>query len=104
MLLEESHGVSDDSLQLQEVHRNIVDYYLARCTLVSRAKDILPRVDSAQEVDRDNETLASTLMESAISTKRPKSLDIADKHTRSLHGFCYQRPHCTSTKLKSMRN
>lgn len=99
MLLEGSHGVSDDSLQSQEVRRNIVDYYLARCTLVSQAKDTLTLVDSGQEMDRDNETLAGTLMESATSTKRPKSLNIADNRARSLHGFCYQCPQCTSTKL-----
>ncbi|GHJ83681.1 hypothetical protein NliqN6_0083 [Naganishia liquefaciens] len=51
MLVEGSHGLSDDSLQVQEARRNVVDYYMARCTL---------------EVDRDNENMAETLMKSAI--------------------------------------
>ena len=74
MLVEGSHGLSDDSLQVQEARRNVVDYYMARCTLVCPARESLPLADSLQEVDRDNENMAETLMKSAIGTKRPKRL------------------------------
>lgn len=67
-LLNGLDGMTEETLLREECSKHIIEYYLARCTLVSRPCVMEASLIRLQEIDRNNETVAGTLMAAALGT------------------------------------